>query len=56
MQKVMYLCDGEKEDCSKRICHKNGGVCMHTSDIQHAKNFNQKHPNQNSCFWEHQEE
>lgn len=46
-EKVFYLCDGEVEKCNKRICYKNNGVCNHTSDIRHAKNFhkiNASHP------------
>lgn len=38
-KKIFYLCDGKVEKCSKRTCYKNGGDCKHTSDIEHAKNF-----------------
>ncbi len=41
-QKVFYLCDGEVENCKKTMCYKNGGVCNHTSNIRHARNFNKK--------------
>ena len=37
--KIFYLCDGEAEKCSKSRCYKKGGDCMHTSDIEHTKNF-----------------
>jgi hypothetical protein len=36
---IMYLCDGEKTDCKKRTCYKNGGYCRHTKDVEHAVNF-----------------
>lgn len=42
-QRVVYLCDGEKESCSKRNCYRNGGDCKHTPDIKNAKNFTQWH-------------
>ena len=42
--KILYLCDGELEKCRmKSGCYKNGGDCMHTSNIEHAKNFKKVH-------------
>lgn len=39
-KKIFYLCDGEVEKCRRKSgCYKNGGGCMHTSDVEHAKNF-----------------
>lgn len=52
-QVIFYLCDGEKEDCKKRSCYKNGGECEHTKDIKHARNFEKKRPEiEQSSFWE----
>lgn len=39
MRKVFYLCNGQKDDCQKGNCYRNGGNCRHTSDINHALNF-----------------
>jgi len=42
VEKIYYLCDGEREDCSKKHCYKtigNVGSCTHTTNINHAKNF-----------------
>lgn len=55
--RVHYLCDGEKEDCRKRICYKTIGdrekACKHTKDIRHAKNFHKKLPKiPQADFWE----
>lgn len=47
--KVLYLCDGRKEDCKKEECYKNNGMCRHTDDICHAENFNKKY---SENFWE----
>ena len=34
----LYLCDADKNTkCLKRMCHINGGECMHTTDINYAK-------------------
>jgi hypothetical protein len=39
--KVFYECDGLAcEECNA----KSGGLCFHTSDIRHAKNFMRAHP------------
>ena len=38
--KVFYLCDGMVPGCEmKEICYKRGGRCRHTSDVEHAVNF-----------------
>lgn len=37
--KVLYLCDGKVEDCDKAWCFTTQGPCTHTSDIRHARNF-----------------
>ena len=34
-----FLCDGKVEDCDKAWCFATQGPCMHTSDIRHARNF-----------------
>lgn len=39
MEKIFYLCDGERENCKKRNCYKNGGDCRHTTDISHGIPF-----------------
>ena len=41
--RVFYLCDGERENCKRNMCYKNGGDCKHTKDIRHAKNFSRKY-------------
>lgn len=42
--KVLFLCNGEKEGCNKRYCYKNtsDNPCRHTSDIESALNFSVK--------------
>lgn len=52
MGKVFYLCDGEKEDCKKRSCYKDGGECKHTSNINHALNFKRVGKSENGSFYE----
>lgn len=54
MEKVMYLCDGEKPDCEKIHCYKNmsDGLCRHTSDITHAVNFKKKVYEEHIRYWE----
>lgn len=38
--KIFYLCDMAKDCCDSSTCGKNWGRgCLHTSDINHAKNF-----------------
>jgi transcriptional/translational regulatory protein YebC/TACO1 len=49
---IMYLCDGEKPDCKKRTCYKNGGYCRHTKSVEYAVNFSRKGPVNHSTFWE----
>jgi hypothetical protein len=36
---ILYRCNGEKEDCAKKNCYKNGGYCSHTENIEYAENF-----------------
>ena len=36
--KVLYLCNGQKEDCAKTGCYINGGECKHTTDEKYAAN------------------
>ncbi|WP_286471575.1 hypothetical protein [Parabacteroides goldsteinii] len=38
-RRIFYKCNGEKEDCSKTNCYKNGGECRHTQDINYAESF-----------------
>ena len=44
---VLYLCDGNKEDCRKSACYKNpdrkkdSPICYYTSNVQNALNFKQ---------------
>ena len=52
MEKVFYLCDGEKENCKKNTCYKNEGVCRHTTDISHAMNFERVGEYKNGDFYE----
>ena len=57
--RILYLCDGEKEDCRKRSCYKtigdNENPCRHTADITHAKNFKQAYPDIPSSAYREQE-
>lgn len=35
---MLYTCDPSiNETCSKSMCHINGGPCIHTTNIKHAK-------------------
>ena len=53
--RVFYLCDGERENCKRNMCYKNGGDCKHTKDIGHAKNFSRKYVRQeSSSFYENE--
>lgn len=37
---IFYLCDGNvKKCCNSEGCYKNGGECVHTTDVFHAVNF-----------------
>lgn len=40
--KIFFLCDGKKEKCrdSLRCYWQNRGVCRHTTDPRHSRNFN----------------
>lgn len=38
-EKVFFLCDGNREGCTKESCFKFGGECRHTSDIRSAITF-----------------
>ncbi len=38
MQEVLYLCDGNVENCSKTGCYKRGRECRHTTNAAHAIN------------------
>ena len=40
--RVLYLCDGMIPECKKSGCYKKGGPCKHTSNINHAVNFENK--------------
>lgn len=39
IEKILYLCDGEKKCCESETCYKNGGECRNTRDLEHAENF-----------------
>lgn len=45
-KKILYLCNGKKECCTKRYCCKNSEddqeACRFTTDIRYAKNFKQE--------------
>lgn len=51
-EKILYLCNGEKESCNKRNCYKNGGPCMHTSEIESAINFKKDKYNEEVYYTE----
>jgi hypothetical protein len=52
VKRIFYLCDGERENCKKRNCYKNGGDCRHTTDISHAMNFERRGKYKNGSFYE----
>ena len=52
MERIFYLCDGQKEDCPRKFCYKNGGICKHTTDINHAMNFKRKENRPFGNFYE----
>ena len=52
VERVFYLCDGERENCKKRKCYKNGGDCKRTTDINHAMNFERRGKYKNGSFYE----
>lgn len=37
--KIFYLCDGKVPECPKTRCYQHGNECRHTSNIEHAINF-----------------
>ncbi len=44
MDKILFLCDGEKADCKKKHCYKetdpeDPDCCRHTADVAHAIHF-----------------
>lgn len=50
--KTLYLCDGKIESCKEKDgCYQRGGECRHTSNIEHAANF--QRPYNNSGFIEY---
>lgn len=53
-RKIWYLCDGEKKDCKKALCYKkdNEGPCRHTTDIEHALNFQKEKHGSRTRYWE----
>lgn len=52
VDRIFYLCDGGRENCKKRNCYKNGGDCKHTTDINHAMNFERQGKYKNGSFYE----
>ena len=57
IEKIFYLCDGQVPKCTEMHegkgsarCFRNGGPCMHTSDPEHAINF-ESHFN-DGTLWE----
>lgn len=52
MNKIFYLCNGQKEDCKKKNCYINGGRCRHTTDIDYATNFERRGKYKNGGFYE----
>lgn len=52
MEKIFYLCDGERENCKKTSCYKSGGGCKHTSNVEHALNFKRVGKSENGSFYE----
>ena len=53
-KKVFYLCDGNVDGCGPNSgCGLDmKGMCRHTSDIEHAKNFNRIDTGDYEGFWE----
>ena len=41
-KKVLYMCDGQDEQCSKNSCFRKGGECFKTTNVEHAINFIEK--------------
>ena len=42
--KILYLCDGRDSKCEGHMCKGGSGKkeCTHTSDINHARNFERR--------------
>lgn len=38
-KKPIYICDGRKWCGNTEDCYLNGGLCGHTKELSHAKNF-----------------
>ena len=38
-KKPIYICDGRKWCGSTEDCYLHGGLCSHTKELSHAKNF-----------------
>ena len=38
-RKIFYLCDGKVPECPKTHCYQHGNECRHTTNIEHAVNF-----------------
>ena len=38
-RKIFFLCNGNKNGCTKEACFKHGGGCLYTSDVMYAANF-----------------
>lgn len=53
MNRILYLCNGQKEDCKKRMCHTNGGDCKHTTDVKFAENFKKRNKS-TETYWENE--
>lgn len=54
MNRVFYLCNGQKETCQKKDCYTKGGRCKHTTDVKYAKNFSKKNKSKASAYWENE--
>ena len=61
IKKVFYLCDGKVPRCMEKYggkgspgCFRNGGNCKHTSNPEHAVNF--EHHRSEETIWEKDKE
>lgn len=52
--KMLYLCNGEKTNCTKSNCYKNTDIepCRYTSDIDYALNFKKEGYGEQACYIE----
>lgn len=56
IEKVFYICDGERPECKKQECYRTHpdwhykNCCYHTTDITHAMNFDLNERTGN--YWE----